>query len=287
MVGNGGAELIDLVIQVFAPSQVGVLEPAFGEYASSATKRNISVQSVTGTWERGFIPNPDDVDQLIHTCQVVFIGFPNNPTGHLLPVSWLERWAQLAADQQTWLIIDEAFIDFVIDEDQYSFIQWLNQYPTTLVIRSMTKFFALPGLRLGYLVGNPNVLRSMKKQQVPWSVNMLAQEAGVIAMSKEVYEGHAAKVHQWLHEEKEKLWKKLNQFSMLEVFPSEVNYFLIRFKNHAYTSQWLQKQLGKKGILIRDCAIYQGLDSRYFRIAIKSPMQNQTLIQTLQEVLLQ
>ncbi|SFI96478.1 threonine-phosphate decarboxylase CobD [Thermoflavimicrobium dichotomicum] len=285
MVGNGGAELIDLVIHGLAPKRVGVLEPAFSEYSSSARKRNVSVQSIVSDWEKGFIPDPEEVAQLIASSDLVFIGVPNNPTGHLIPVSLLREWARMAAMKKTWLVIDEAFLDFVIKGEEHSLIREIDRYPTTFILRSMTKFYALPGLRLGYMIGHPDVLRRIKEQQVPWSVNALAQEAGAVALLPEVHAPYANEVHQWLQETRLELMELFKDFHELEVFSGEANYFLLRLTAPGYTSIWLQEELGKKGILIRDCSMYPGLDERYFRIAIKKREQNQVLVQALQEVL--
>jgi threonine-phosphate decarboxylase len=285
LVGNGGAELIDLVVGVLFPRQVGVLEPAFVEYGDSARKRGIPVQAVIGCWEDGFVPELAEVERLLERCDLVFVGVPNNPTGHLVPREMLKVWAERAAEEKTWLVLDEAFIDFVEGGEERSLIGLLDRYPTTIVIRSLTKFYALPGLRLGYMVAQPEVIQRIKQQQVPWSVNALAQAAGCVALSAEVYEPYVEEVHAWLRETKQELFTQLASIPSLEVFPGLANYLLVRSCQEGVTSRFLQDELGRRGVLIRDCSMYAGLDERYFRIAVKKREENIVLIEAMKEVL--
>lgn len=287
LVGNGAAELIDLIIAVFKPGRVGTIEPAFAEYSGSARKRGIPVFSVITSWENHFCPSLDEVKSVIEESDLLFVGAPNNPTGHLLPLPFLEEMAGFAAQAKKWLVIDEAFIDFVPDGEKRSFVHRVDSFPTTVVIRSMTKFYALPGLRLGYLIASEPVIQKLKQMQVPWSVNALAQEAGCVVLDERIRKDFAREVRVWLSEEKKRLTAELKKLHELELFSGEANYLLLRFREKMgpFTSSRLQKELGKKGFLIRDCSMYPGLNERYFRIAVKTRSANQALVCALHDLL--
>ncbi|MBA4492800.1 threonine-phosphate decarboxylase CobD [Paenactinomyces guangxiensis] len=286
LVGNGAAELIDLLLSVLGPERVGVIEPAFAEYSAAAKKRKMAVTSLITKWEKKFQPSLEEAIQLINQTGLVFVGIPNNPTGHSLSFSFLEEMAAAAVRSGTWLVMDEAFIDFLPDGENRSFIHQIRRFPTTIVVRSMTKFYALPGLRLGYVVAASSVIRQLKRMQTPWSVNSLAQVAGCTVLDQQVNQAFAQQVHNWLREEKAQLKADLERLTWLEVFPGEANYLLLRIqtKKAFLSASQLQEELGKRGLLIRDCSMYQGLDERYFRIAVKTRSQNQTLISALTEV---
>lgn len=288
LVGNGAAECIDLLISVLQPERVGVIEPAFAEYSVCAKKRKIPVISVITSWDNRFCPSVAETIRLIEQTELVFVGTPNNPTGHLLPFSLLEKMAASAAQAGTWLVLDEAFIDFLPDGEMRSFIHQLHRFPTTIVVRSMTKFYALPGLRLGYLVACASVIQSLKRMQIPWSVNGLAQEVGCVVLDRQVHKAFAEEVVGWLSQEKEWLTAQLKEMGTFELFPGEANYILLRFRENTstYSAPWLQEQLGKKGFLIRDCSMYQGLNERYFRLAVKTRSAHQALVNTLKNLFL-
>lgn len=282
--GNGAAELIDLLVAALKPKRVGVVEPAFSEYRLAAQKREIPVQSVITGWEQDFLPKTEEMETLIRDVELLFLGRPNNPSGHFITEGQLEELALLAERFGTILAIDEAFIDFVDQGETRSFISRLSRFPHVAVLRSLTKMFALPGLRLGYAVAGENLIRRMKRMQVCWSVSGLADRIGCAVADPDFYHGYVDEVRRRLVAERKFLCQALRRFASLEVYPGEANYLLIR-TIRGRTSEQLQQQLGKRGILIRDCSMYPGLDERYFRIAVKKREDNQVLVQALGELL--
>jgi threonine-phosphate decarboxylase len=282
--GNGAAELIDLLVAALKPNRVGVLEPAFSEYRLSAHKRKIPVKSVVTSWEQGFIPGADEMEQLIREVDLLFLGRPNNPSGHFITEAQLEEWAILGERFGTILAVDEAFIDFVDRGETRSFISRLTRFPHVAVLRSLTKLFALPGLRLGYVVAEESLIRRLKQMQVCWSVGGLADRVGCAVADYTFYHAYVDQVRRWLAVERKYVSEALRRFTSMEVYPGEANYLLIRTDNTC-TSDELQQQLGKRGLLIRDCSMYPGLDERYVRIAMKRREENKALIQALEEIL--
>lgn len=280
-VGNGAAELIDLIVQTLLPSRVGVIQPAFVEYAFSAEKRGIPVESVYTSWENGFLPGQSQWERLIREVDLLFVGRPNNPTGHLFPYELLEQMATWAERWKTWLVVDEAFLDFVDSGKNRSALQLLAVNRRVLVLRSLTKFFALPGLRLGYVVAAPDVSERLQMMRTPWNVNGLALTVGEVLMHPDVYQAHAQKVHDWLSGERSRLVREWGKLPGVTFFPSEANYALGRVADGKKQADELQRACAAQGMLIRLCANYPGLGAAYFRIAIKKPEENDRLLAML------
>jgi threonine-phosphate decarboxylase len=281
--GNGAAELIDLLIQAFRPSRVGVVDPSFVEYRQCARKRKIPVDHLVTGWEQQFLPSLEEMDRLLRRVDLLFIGYPNNPTGHLYDAGQMLEWLRRAGRYQTILVVDEAFMDFVEPGEDRSLISWVKAHPQLIVVRSMTKFFSLPGLRLGYLVADEAVISRIRTFQVPWSVNGLAQTIGCAVLRDEVYRPHARKVSEWLETERETMIRELNRLDGFQVFPGVANYLLVRMSVNGKTVSDLQFELARKGVLIRSCSNYEGLEDDCFRIAVKKPEQNLLLRKTLEE----
>lgn len=283
LIANGAAELIDLAVQVFRPRRVGVVHPCFSEYERAARIHGCSLVSVRAREENHFVPTEEELSSLIMRSDLVFLGYPNNPTGLLPPKPVLERMAQEAARFGTILVLDEAFIDFVRDGEERSLIDCLSSCPTTLIFRSMTKFYALPGLRLGYAVAGRDRIERLFDSKIPWSVNALAQIAGEAALEDEAYQRQA---ENWGTAEREELACGLHQIGVADVFPSETNFLLLRLcaAKGRGASGWLQEQMGRQGILIRDASTFPGLDDRYVRVAVRTRRENECLIAAFRKV---
>lgn len=283
LVANGVAELIDLVVRVFRPRRVGVVHPCFSEYERAAHLHGCSVVSVRAKEENRFVPTEEELRFLVMRSDLVFLGCPNNPNGLLPPKPVLERVAAEAARSGAVLVLDEAFIDFVPGGEERSLIHRLSSCPTTLIFRSMTKFYALPGLRLGYAVGRKDWIERLLDHKVPWSVNALAQVAGEAALEDEEYRRRAER---WGRAEREELAGWLRQVGAVDVFPSETNFLLLRLRaaKGRGASGRLQERMGRRGILIRDASTFPGLDDRYVRIAVRTRRENERLIAALRKV---
>lgn len=278
IVGNGAAECMALAFQAFLPQKTGVVQPCFVEYTQLATLYGSEIVTVYAREEQGFKPDMEEVHQLIKNTDLVILGHPNNPTGLLYTYDELLSFSQWAEEEDTLLIIDEAFLDF-LPEMGPTLLPERKSYPHVLFLRSMTKFFAIPGLRLGYAMGDEQKITLMKKVQIPWSVNGLALAAGEACCRVPAYD---EETRQLVIEEREYLRESLRQLGW-ESLPGQANYLLVRLPQ-GKTSVELQHQLGKRGILIRNCSMYPGLTERDFRIAVRGRVENQQLINALQEI---
>lgn len=274
IVGNGAAELIDLVVRVLRPAETIVARPSFTEYEDAVRKAGSAVVSASLERERAFeLALPLEAGE-----RTVFLGHPNNPTGRIVPARVLNAMRQSG----TRMMLDEAFLDFLQDEEGISYIRHAAESPSIQVVRSMTKFYAIPGIRLGFLVAHPDVIRRLREAQTPWSVNFLAQLIGEAVLDERAY---AERTRAWLQEERPWLTNELNRLG-LTVFPSDVNFLLVSLPAESgWDAPRLQRAMASKGILIRDASLFEGLNASYFRLAIRLRPDNERLLRALQEFL--
>lgn len=281
LVGNGAAELIDLVVRVLQPEETVLARPSFSEYEEAVHKAGGRIserllradqQFELRNWA-GLTSRSGEIDEASRT---LFLGHPNNPTGRLVPTPVLDE----LRESGTRMILDEAFMDFLPDESEFSYIKRAAESEQIQVIRSMTKFYAIPGIRLGFVVAHPDLIGRMKDLQTQWSVNFLAQLIGEAVLDEHAY---AARTRAWLLDERPWLMEGLRALGLI-VFPSDVNFLLVAFPEQAgHNVQQLQKVMAERGIMIRDASLFKGLDTSYFRIAIRLRPDNERLLKTLKE----
>lgn len=281
LIGNGAAECIALLVLALNPQKVGVVYPCFSEYEHTAKRYGAIVTGYTGDESRDFKPSEDQVRQLLAENDLVFIGHPNNPTGITYGMDELQMMAETARIAHTILAIDEAFIDFIPEEEQHTLLPYLERYPHVVILRSLTKFYAIPGLRLGFAAAAPFLIRRMQEKQIPWSVNQLALLAGEICLQEKEYE---EKTRSMINRERARLFHALSERFQCKVWPGQANYLLARLPNWI-TAEELQYALGKKGLLIRNCSMYPGLSPHDFRIAVRTGEENDKLIAVMSDIM--
>lgn len=280
VIGNGAAECMALILLAFQPKVVGIVYPSFSEYTTLSISFGASVESCFGRYENNFKPKMADLFKLMDKVDLVFIGQPNNPTGILYTKDELREISIYAKKTNTFVVIDEAFIDFVPFHEKYTLLDEINDYPTIIIIRSMTKFYAIPGLRLGYAICSQDFAIELKRKQVPWSVNSLALLAGEACLEETEYE---KKTIRSIQEERAYLIKRIQNGLNWIVFPGEVNFLLIRLPVHLKAND-LQLKVGQHGIMIRSCSMYPGLTEQDFRIAVRTRKENNELLAVLKKV---
>lgn len=274
LVGNGAAELIDLSVRHLQPQTTGLALPCFGEYTDAVRKAGSRIEALWLQEEQGFVLQANQVKQRGVRPELWLLGTPNNPTGQLL-----ERdVVQTLLDQGSHVILDEAFMDFVAEEVDYSWASEAAASDRLMVIRSMTKFYDIPGIRVGYIIGSAARIRALRELQVPWSVNSLAERIGCAVLQDEEY---PRRTLSWLPQERDWLVSQLKALRLL-VYDSAANYVLLRIP-----PAWevrvdeLQTELGQAGVLIRNASMYEGLSEGYLRLAVKLRDDNKRLLDSL------
>lgn len=285
LVTNGGAEAIELLMRALRPQKVGLVEPCFGEYRQAAERVGAQVvaRSVPETSE-GFVIPFSVVESLLAEVDVLVLGNPNNPTGMLWERSQLEALAQQAARRRCHLMLDEVFLDFLPEEDDLTMIPAAADGSVS-VVRSLTKMYAIPGLRLGYLVADEALVARCRKLQTPWSVNGVAEQVGQLVLADEDF---VMKTRLWLTEERQ--WfmaaveEQLADWFRPVPMPAAVNYMLLQLRLEGWTDVELQRRLAELGIMIRACRTFPGMGESYVRLAIRLREDNERFLATMRQL---
>lgn len=267
--GNGSTELIKNFCEVFIRGgNVVIPMPTFSEY---------EVYSALYGAELRCIPLKADaiIDTIDKDTSAVFLCNPNNPTGSLFSTKDILAVVEAAFDASTPMLLDEAYIEF---SDGESLCRRASEFENLFVLRSLTKFFSLAGLRIGYGVASKRLVACMEKVRVPWNVNTLAQVAGIGSLDDKEF---IKSSEDFIRTERGFLFCELSKF--LKVKRSHANFFLICL-DKKIKAETLKEMLLKKGILIRDCSTFTGLDDNFIRVSIRTHEENVRLIEELKEI---
>ena len=282
VLGNGAAELFYVFFHTFRPSRVLIPVPSFSEYERAALAAGLQVDYFPLQPQCDFILDLPRLLAKLPQTDCVILGNPNNPTGNLLPRGVIEAIAAEAARHEVWVLIDESFIDFRQDAELYTAYDLLEKYERICFFHSLTKFYAIPGLRLGFGILRPQQAALLDLHKDPWNVNLLAQLAGIAAVQDNVYQ---QKTYQLLARETAFLFQGLMRFSGIRIFPSTVNFILMDFADRGLSAENIAAKMKEKGILIRDCSNYPGLGNTFVRIAIRSREENEKILQAFAAIL--
>ena len=281
LVGNGSCDLIYLIARTFNPRNCLILIPTFSEYEYAVKISGGSCQFFKLSEEKDFLWKKESVLKRLKGEDLVFICNPNNPTGGLVSKEDLLFTVTEGKKREATIVVDEAFIDFVEDSDQFTLVREAVSNGNLLVLRSLTKFFALAGLRVGYVVGAKRMIKELEKKQSPWSVNGLAQIAAREALRDQNF---AEKTKSYIQQERNYLKERLEEIKGIEPYPAAANFIFCRLTKDGINSSLLAEKLGCQGILIRDCSTFRGLDNRFIRIAVKKREENVKLIAALKDI---
>lgn len=276
LTGNGSTELLNLLAQVASTTRAVIPVPSYSDYARAAHLAGMNIIELPLNEANGFKLDTERLTPLLKSPATVFLGQPNNPTGCLFPTLALR--ALVAAHPECLFIVDEAFGDFVEDFDSLT----VKRPANVAVLLSLTKIFAIPGLRLGCLVANAGMIQKARERQPLWSVNTLAQAVGAAALEDADY---VVRSRALVRQERDWLLNELSQISGLITYPGAANFLLSRLTGSTANADTLAKRLlTEHGIAIRSCGNFRGLDNRYFRVAVRPRVGNERLISALQSV---
>lgn len=270
---NGAAEFFYLYFNVTKPARVLIPVPSFSEYEKAALAAGSQVEYFFLREENNF---ELDVEKILakvtaESFDCVIIGRPNNPTGNIISLDALKE-----ISRSVNVVVDESFIDFLPIKSARELVN-----EKISVVQSLTKIFAIPGLRLGFAVVDKGLARRLNFSKDVWNVNFLAQKAGVAALADENYLNDT---RAWLEVEKVYFTRRLRELPDVKFFDPTVNFILIKFSSKEIAN-FVIKKLRAEKILVRSCGNFAGLDERFLRLAIRTRAENDLLVDTLKNFL--
>lgn len=272
--GNGAADLIFRIVAATHPQRALLLEPTFAEYEQALRSMDCSIAYFPLQESEGFVLPEAFLQQLTPEINLLFLCNPNNPTGRTVSPALLQEIWKRCEEAGILLVVDECFNEFLEHPEQNTLKGVLKTGANAVILKAFTKSFAMPGLRLGYgLCGNRDLAERIFSCGQPWGVSIPAQAAGVAALQEQ---GYLERMRRLIQTERRWLSENLARLGLC-VFPSEANYILFRTE----TEISLRERMEQRGVLIRACGNYRGLDDRHYRIAVRGHDENERLIAAL------
>ena len=285
IVGNGSTELISLFIQTKHPKKALVLGPTYSEY-----EREIALGGGTTLYypfkeENGFHMDVEDFcKHLSDQLELLVLCNPNNPTSTAITCSQMRRILDACLQYGIFVMVDETYVEFAPEEKEVTSIPLTNYYTNLIILRGTSKFFAAPGLRLGYAVtGNQDLIKAINTRKNPWTINSLAEIAGRLMFPDEEYIKHTREL---ISGERDRLFHELSTWDSVTVYEASANFILMKIRKPGITSQDLFDHCIRKGLMIRDCSTFPFLDHHFVRFCVMLPEQNERLLEAFREVLL-
>jgi threonine-phosphate decarboxylase len=287
-VGNGSSELIHALPRALGLRHLLVIGPTFSEYATAVTRSGGEVTTILAERQQNYALPLDRALRLMkaagrrrtgsHTIDGIVLCNPNSPTGQACEAEAMMLVARAAERHRLWLIVDETFAEYY---EGGSILSQASGLPRVIVLRSLTKFYGLPGLRVGYAISQGTVCRQLRGQQPPWSVNAIAQVAAMAALKDT---GHARRSRSFMVRERARFTALLAGLPGCVVFPSQANFILMELPA-GWRARDVTAMLRRDGLLVRDCSIIPGLHSGSIRVAVRTSRENDRLVNALSDLL--
>lgn len=278
LIGNGSTELIHLLPRALGIRHALLIGPTFSEYARAVALAGGRVSYLHARRSEGYRP---PLERVFFTAQrsrkpvdAIFLCNPNSPTGQVVGAAAVRALVQAAARRRIRVILDETFVEYCAER---SVLRDVSRPANLLVLRSFTKFYAMPALRLGYLVGAAPLIQRVRMLQPPWSVNMPAQAFAVAALGDRSY---ASRSLAYMQREQAHFVMSLKALPGVTVYPSEANFLLLELPM-SQSARVCAEALARRGLLIRDCSSVPGLNRRTIRVAVRRRAENRRLVAAL------
>ncbi|TAJ07839.1 MAG: threonine-phosphate decarboxylase [Nitrospirae bacterium] len=278
LVGNGSTELIHLLPRALGIRHALLIGPTFSEYARAVALAGGRISYLHARRSEGYRP---PLERVLHAMQhsrkpvdAIFLCNPNSPTGRAVGAASVRALVRAAARRRIRVILDETFVEYCAER---SVLRDVPRSANLLVLRSFTKFYAMPALRLGYLVGAVPLIQRVRALQPPWSVNTPAQVFALAALGDQ---GHANRSLASVQQERARFVMNLKALPGVTVYPSEANFLLLELPM-ALSARVCAEALARRGLLIRDCSSVPGLNRRTVRVAVRRRMENCRLVTAL------
>ena len=281
--GNGSSELISLLIQERSPKHTIILGPTYSEYSrelsfSGSTQEYYHLQE-----SMDFEPDiPDLCRKLEQGYDFLILCNPNNPTSSAISKKDLRDLIHFCEEKEIFVMIDETYVEFAPDISAITAVPLTQEFTNLMVLRGVSKFFAAPGMRLGYgITGNKKFLEKMREKQTPWSLNSIGAFAGEIMLQDEEY---IQQTRQLILSERDRMIDELKNISTYKVYPAYANFILLKIQKDGLTSYDVFEACIRQGLMIRDCSSFQCLEGEFVRFCIMMPEDNSRLVNVLKSL---
>ena len=280
IVGNGSTELISLFIQIKRPKKTLIIGPTYSEYEREVSLGGGSTLYYRLEEENDFALNlPLLKSHLTQDIELLVICNPNNPTSSAISRNDMRKILDVCKQKDIFVMVDETYVEFAEDLLEITSVPLTNYYNNIIILRGISKFFAAPGLRLGYAVcGNADLMKEINQRKNPWTINSLAAIAGEIMFSDQDYIENTRSL---IAKERERICQQLSTCKDLKYFPPTANFILVKILHPNITSRDLFEAAIGHGYMIRDCSTFPFLNHKFIRFCFMSPETNDALIQVL------
>ena len=279
LAGNGSTEFIYAVPRRLLPRRVVILAPSYHDYWRAVEHAGGEAEGVLAAEKDEFVPDMAQLERHLSGSDMLFIGNPNDPTGVVVPAEAIRGLAGKLPS--VVFLVDESLVEFVPKSTGASLLS-APLPENVIVLRSLSLFSGLPGLRLGFMVASPDLCATVDRGREPWTISMTALRAGEALLASE---RDATAVRESVIAERERVRDELSRMPGLRVFRSQANFLLLRITKPGLTSAQICERMLKQKILIRNAAGFRGLDSRFVRVSIRTPADNDRLIAAFEAAL--
>jgi threonine-phosphate decarboxylase len=281
VLGNGSIELIYAITEILPRGFKALIPvPSFSEYEKAVIR--VGGEAVFIQLPESCALETEKIKRAVTAeTKILCICNPHSPSGTLYSKETLLELLDFCHGKNVIFSIDENYIEFAEKGEETTLAGLVKDYENLFVIRSVTKFYGMAGIRLGYGIAAPTLIKKLENVKIPWSINSLASCATLAAFNDTDFIENTKRT---ISKERAELAKNLNEIG-LHVYPSVTNFLLVRIKNRKITSTRLKELLAKEHMLIRDCCTFVGLDDSYFRVTVRSAKDNQKLVQSIKQIL--
>ncbi|HEX3021034.1 MAG TPA: histidinol-phosphate transaminase [Lachnospiraceae bacterium] len=284
IVGNGSTELISLMIQIKAPKKALIIGPTYSEYEREVSLGGGSSHYFPLKENENFSLDKEKLfKELTSDIDLLIICNPNNPTSGSIYRKDMRMILDHCKQNDIFVMVDETYIEFAKEMDKISSVPLTDYYNNLIILRGISKFFAAPGLRLGYAIcGNGDLLKEINKKKNPWTINSLAAIAGEIMFKDTDY---IDQTRQLINSERDRICTILSAQPYIKIYPSTGNFILCRILKEDVTSMDIFDAAIRKGLMIRDCSTFPFLDNKYIRFCFMLPEKNDELLEVIKDCL--
>lgn len=294
MVGNGSTELISLTIQFFRPKDAVVLGPSYSEYERELSLAGSEIRFYNLKESDDFRISTEDLKEFLTDDpqaagaggqgyrRLLVLCNPNNPTSSAVSTAQMEELLGFCRSQRIFVMTDETYAEFAPDTEKITAIPLTEKFDNLIVLRGVSKFFAAPGLRLGYAVtGNEELKAEFTSKKNPWTVNSLAEAAGKIMFADT---GYINETRRLISAERERICAGLDGIENLKYYPPYANFILVHITGGDKNAQDLFEAAIRRGMMVRNCSSFHNLDGNYFRFCFMRPEDNDRLLDCIRSV---